>query len=54
MTEQGSANHLEESNNNETVKTIRVRVKKKCEHGLQRSQCKDCGGSYCISSSLAI
>ena len=43
MTEQGSANHLEESNNNETVKTINI--KGYCEHGRQKSRCKDCGGS---------
>jgi hypothetical protein len=47
MTEQGSANHLEESNNNETVKKINIKGRLlifKCEHGRQRSQCKDCGG----------
>ena len=43
MTEQGSANHLEESNNNETVKTINI--KGYCEHGRRKSRCKDCGGS---------
>ena len=47
MTEQSIANHLEESNNRETVnKTVEnCGGPGFCEHGRVRSQCKDCGGS---------